>query len=365
MTCAYEQAIRRLVKPGDVVFDLGAGTAILAMLACSAGASKVYAVDPSEIIALVPMLAAANGFGERIIVQRKLSYDFNPPERADVVIASMQGTAGIGNDLLAVVTDARRRLLKPAGIVIPLALRPAFSPVEIPDWYGARIDCWNQRRLGLSFDAVRSFAINRTSSGSVPKTSMLSAPQSFAEIRFDAIAASSVSAELTFEVERDSVFHALAGWVSIIMAEGVQCSSSPLDQDPMPWNHLILPLETPTPVRAGDRIEAAIQFTMVGKQPVPTWNVRVCGRTEFRQSSFHGMLLSKSDLAKQAGNSIPALSERGQAERQVLTLCDGVRSLDQIAGEILTLRPRLFASQQEARAFASEVLGRPNTRGDA
>ena len=161
---AYEQAIRRLVKPGDVVFDLGAGTGILGMLACRAGAARVYAVDPSEIVALIPEIAAANGFADRIIVQQKLSYDFDPGERADVVIASMQGTAGIGNDLLKVAIDARQRLLKPGGTMIPFSIQPEFAPVDLPEWYASRIDCRNEPQLGLTFEAARAYAANRTAS---------------------------------------------------------------------------------------------------------------------------------------------------------------------------------------------------------
>src|SRR6185295_15576614 len=97
---AYSEAIKRLVRPGDVLFDLGAGTGILGMLACAAGAARVDAVDPSEIVALIPEIAAANGYSDRIVVHQMLSYDFQPSDRADIVIASMQGTAGIGNDLL-------------------------------------------------------------------------------------------------------------------------------------------------------------------------------------------------------------------------------------------------------------------------
>ena len=359
----YNEAIKRIVKPGDVVFDLGAGAGILGMLACAAGAAKVYAVDPSEIIALLPEIAAANGFADRIIVRQKLSYDFDPPERADVVIASMQGTAGIGNDLPAVVMDARQRLLKPGGTMVPLAIQPAFSPVEIPEWYRSSIDCWNQPRLGFSFQPARATAVNRTASFAVDEASLLAAPQPFPEIRFDSIASANVAAELSFVVERDGLLHALAGWVTLTMAGGIQCGSSPLDGNRMPWDHLLLPLESPTPVQAGDRIEAAIRVAMVGKQPITTWDVRVCGRAEFHQSSFRGMLLSKNDLAKRAATSMPVLSARGEAERDVLALCDGLRSIDQIAAETLARHPSVLSSLKEARAFALEVFGRPNTVG--
>ena len=48
---AYENAIRSLVKPGDVVIDAGTGTGLLAMIAARAGAKKVFAIEMNDSFA--------------------------------------------------------------------------------------------------------------------------------------------------------------------------------------------------------------------------------------------------------------------------------------------------------------------------
>ena len=56
---AYERALRKLVRPGDVVLDLGCGTGILAMLAARRGA-RVHAVESMPVVHLAQQLVAHN-----------------------------------------------------------------------------------------------------------------------------------------------------------------------------------------------------------------------------------------------------------------------------------------------------------------
>src|SRR5438034_9741199 len=84
---AYRNAIRKTVRPGDIVLDLGAGTGILSLIACEAGASRVYAAEPTELIALIPQLAADHAFADRVISTTCESFHFELGERPRVVIA--------------------------------------------------------------------------------------------------------------------------------------------------------------------------------------------------------------------------------------------------------------------------------------
>ncbi len=81
---AFERAISEVVKPGDVVLDLGSGTGILGLFALKVGASRVYAIDGSGLTQLSREIFAANGFGDRAVCIKGLSTRVDLPEKVNV-----------------------------------------------------------------------------------------------------------------------------------------------------------------------------------------------------------------------------------------------------------------------------------------
>ena len=63
---AYAKAISRSVRTRDVVAEIGCGPAVFALLACQAGAKRVYAIETEDIIDVARQIVAAIGFAERI-----------------------------------------------------------------------------------------------------------------------------------------------------------------------------------------------------------------------------------------------------------------------------------------------------------
>jgi predicted RNA methylase len=94
----FQEAIDRVVKPGDVVLDSGTGSGVLALMAARAGAKKVYAIEYDPYIAKLALKNVAdNNLSDvvEIIVGDVRNANFPQGTVFDVVIMEMLTTGMI------------------------------------------------------------------------------------------------------------------------------------------------------------------------------------------------------------------------------------------------------------------------------
>lgn len=88
-SAGFQRAIDRIVRPGNVVLDAGAGTGLLSFFAARRGA-RVYAIEADPAVAaLAGRLIALNGLNDRITLVQARAEEYTPPEPVDVVICEM------------------------------------------------------------------------------------------------------------------------------------------------------------------------------------------------------------------------------------------------------------------------------------
>jgi type III protein arginine methyltransferase len=121
---AMETALRRAIRPGCRVLEIGTGTALFAMMAARAGAAEVITCESDPVVAAAATeIIARNGFAGRVRVIAKssaeleLGVDFREP--ADVLIWDTFGSNMIGVGALSVIEHATRRLMRPGTPTIP------------------------------------------------------------------------------------------------------------------------------------------------------------------------------------------------------------------------------------------------------
>src|SRR5262249_51191425 len=130
---AYARALRKAVRPGSVVVEIGTGPGVFAVLACQLGARRVYALESDPVIQVAREVAAANGYADRIEFIEDLSTNVTLPSRADVIVSDLRGLLPFFQSHLPSIVDARRRFLAPGGTLIPKQDAVWVGVVESPE----------------------------------------------------------------------------------------------------------------------------------------------------------------------------------------------------------------------------------------
>jgi predicted RNA methylase len=138
-TKAFESAIKKTVRRGDVVVDMGSGSGVLAMFAAQAGARRVYAVEGDERnIEHLQATLVANGFEDRIAILAGDVTTIDLPESVDVIVGEMVAT-GLIEELQIPASNNMLRFRNPSTRVLLRAIENHADLVQRrEEFYGLR-----------------------------------------------------------------------------------------------------------------------------------------------------------------------------------------------------------------------------------
>lgn len=367
---AYGRALEELVRPGSVVLDVGSGTGLLGLMACRAGARKVYSVDRGSIIELAREIARQNGFGDRMTFVQGMSTEITLPERADLAVADQVGFLGHEAGLIAFFADARSRHLRPDGALVPSALELFLAPVESPAAWD-KVSFWGSRHDGLDFRPVRTRAENACFLVKLDPAGLLADGAPCGTIDLGVAAPHRFDVGCEIEIGRSGILHGIGGWCRARLSPGSSMTNAPDDRDAIDRPQAFFPVSRPQEVAAGDRVRVRMRIHPVD---LVSWSV-VLTRTRrtrsrrgeeaairFDHSTFKGMLVSREEIESGRPDHTPVLSPSGRARLDVLSLCDGTMTIAGIESEIRRRHPELLSTPAEAAAFVSRIVGRSCTR---
>ena len=236
-TEAFRRAIESVVRPGDVVLDVGAGSGILSLFAARAGAACVYAVERTTVAAVAQGLAAANGVAEIVQVFHGDVMEIELPGRVDVIVSEWLGGFGIDEGMLGPVIAARDRWLKPGGVMIP-RLVTAWTALVDDRYSGEMVQFLRDNPYGLKLDGLAEMTVNeifysgtfrhlaagdrRSGPGRLWATDAELIPLEQAQAPHEA--------ETLLPVREHGTANALALWFSAELAPGISLSVGPGDR---------------------------------------------------------------------------------------------------------------------------------------
>ncbi len=252
---AYRRAIQHIVKPGDVVLDLGAGTGILSIFAAAAGARHVYAVERTSIADVARRMIEANGHTAIIEVVQSDVEQMTLTEKVDVIVSEWMGGLGVDENILAPLVMTRDRWLKPGGKIIPGRVTAMMAPASIPDFDDA-IVYWRSRPHGVDMSVIASLTTQEKFHTQTPLTpdSLVSAPQMM--WTHDPYTCSLQEADqvfttkLTFVVTRPGTLSGFVTWFTADMGDDNTLTNAVGAADTH-WGRTMFPLDQPIQVEAG------------------------------------------------------------------------------------------------------------------
>jgi len=256
---AYAKALQHFVKPGMVVFEIGAGTGLLAMLAARAGAKHVYTCERRpDVAAAAKEIIVRNGLADRVTVIPKdanaLQLGIDLPERADLFVAEIVDNTLLGEGVLPLTDLAKLKFLKPDAILLPQrvsAMGYLMAETQHIDIY--RMSSVMGFDL-IPFNCFTPLELNAGEGGG----GVNPVSDAIELIGFDLneTAPNEATEIITLTANRDASVHSLLRWLRLDFGDDIVFENRPPQKSS--WDPHLHILPTPINVRAGQSLQFEI-----------------------------------------------------------------------------------------------------------
>ena len=360
---AYARALEARITPSSVVLDIGTGPGFLALLACRAGAARVYAVEPDDVIQVAREVAAANGFTDRIQFVQAVTTDVVLPERVDGIVADIRGTLPLFGRSLVSVVDARSRLLKPGGWIVPARDTIWAALASSTAAHKRIIQAWTTE-YGFDLSAVRVRAANQWSRQRLDADDLLVEPQCWAVLDYDSLQGPNVSGPMNWTIEHAAVGHGFGVWFDAETAPGIGFSNSPASHERLVYGQGFFAWPDPIALLPGDEVRIHLRADLIEDDYLWGWDTQVVdgasGRAKaaYRQSSWLAAQPNRELLRKRADTFVPRLNEAARIDRCILDLMHQRMPSGEIATQILAAFPSSFKNWDAALTRVGDLSDR-------
>jgi protein arginine N-methyltransferase 1 len=355
---AYSKAISASVRPGDAVLEIGCGPGLFSLLACRAGARRVYAVDSEEIVHHARDLAAANGCADRIEFVHSDSRKLKLPEQMNVIISDIRGSLPFFNHAAASIEDARQRFLSPGGIMIPARDILKAAIIDAAEYYSRLTSPWRTCASGIDLSQSLLLILNGCYTTNFKADQLLTESKSWWVLDYQSGAVADASAELCFSVAQAGTAHGICVWFETELFDGIGFSTAPSGSRGV-YGQRFFPWPQAVALKAGQEVQVRLAADLVGGDYVWRWETQITPPSgvalHFQQSTFQGAEFTPAALHCRSAGFVPALSEGGQVDRWLLQAMDGKTSLQQIAQAAAQRFPAIFRRWENALHRAAEL----------
>lgn len=356
----YRAALAQVVTPGCTVADLGCGLGVIGIEALKAGAGRVYGIDQSDALELARETMARAGLADAYLCLRGSTFSTTLPEPVDLLVCDHVGYFGLDYGIIGMLADARQRLLRPGGQIMPRRIRLSVAAVQ-SSRARAPVDAWIGADMQAEQRWLQAHASNSKHSLKLEAGEICSAPACLGEINLAGDTADYLSFKARLVATRDCTVDGIAGWFDCELAEGIWMTNSPLSAETIGRDNAFFPAQEPVTLRQGE--EVGITIGIRHQDHILSWTLSPPnGGKVQKMSTWNSQILEPHDL--DAGNDVPLeLDQVGLARRLLLQQVDGTRTAQEIEQAFMRDHAALLPTTEAAREFVRRQL-RADTRRD-
>ena len=254
---AFEEAIKSAVKPGCSLLDIGTGTGLLAMVASRAGAKRVIGCESVGFLAEAAReIVQQNSLEDDISILHKWSKDLtigkDIMEPVDILVAEIVDTGLLGENIIAAISDARRRLCKPSATIIPCGATVYAAPIESKEIaLERRVSMAN----GFNISLLNSLRPNMYIQTDLSKYDwrMLSEPIQIFDLDFTRDQPLLEQESFCLTPNSDGTAHCIAFWFDLHLSPTVTLSTAP-EKPATHWKQAVYTFSDPVEIKQNEPI---------------------------------------------------------------------------------------------------------------
>lgn len=270
---ALKAMVEALVRPGDVVADLGTGTGILAILAKRAGARRVFGIELSPIVKLSQRMVEHNGIEGVELLQEDIT-TVQLPEKVDVVFSECLGNLAFGDRMFRKVAVFADNWLKEGGRRGPTEVRIFLQPTDCR-LFGDPRPFWRRPYEDLDLSPFLPAVESQVSVVDVVPSFLHAEPAMVSAFDpFDR--ADRYTWTARWELPVGKTCNGVVFWFDVDWAPGVTMSTSP-NEESTHWAQALLRVPERI-IAAGDVLEFTIEVDF-DEEETPHYRWHGCYRT--------------------------------------------------------------------------------------
>lgn len=351
----FRRAVAEVLKPGDVVVDLGCGFGPLGLMCLEAGARRVYGIDRTDAIEIARETAARAGFASEYICIRERSFLATIPEKADVIICDHVGYFGFDYGIIEMLDDARARFLKSRGKTIPSQISLQTAGVS-SERCREQAEAWGSLNVPPEFRWLRDYGVNCKYKQAFRPAELPTTTNEIVSIDLTIDSPERLSGSAVISGKADGSMTGLAGWFSATLSPGASMTNSPLDPRSISRDQAYLPFDEPLEMKAGDAIRVDVDaHHATGIIAWAAENLRTSERRS--QTNWRSQIIAERDRIPQR-DRIVDLGPAGTVEAALVALVDGERTARDIEELILRDYSDRLPSRAAIREFVRKTIAR-------